>query len=108
MAWGERETVFFHSYELPQQFPKCDGNYIYAKNAAGIWLAVYIGEGDLSTRCTDAHHCSDCINEKGATHIHVHRNEDEDEDARKAEEADLLAGNAEAYEPLGCNMKRGG
>jgi len=96
----------YHIYTLPQHFSKCDGNYIYAKWNGSHWLAVYIGEGDLSERCTENHHQAPCISRKGATHVHAHQTASED--ARKAEESDLLAGNPEAYEPSGCNAKEGG
>jgi hypothetical protein len=100
----------YYIYTLPQTFSKCDGNYIYAKHPPGPpgagWLAVYIGEGDLEERCSEKHHQADCIAEKGATHVHAHKNASEK--SRKAEESDLLAGNPEAYEPTGCNVKEGG
>jgi hypothetical protein len=84
-----------------------DGNYIYAKkNAEGKWVPVYIGEGDLSVRCTNNHHQIECIDSKGATHVHLHLNSREAD--RKAEEADLLGRYTNAYAPHGCNVKKGG
>src|SRR6266403_1918357 len=48
-----------------------DGNYIYAKkNRDGLWLPVYIGQGDLSKRATADHHRIRCIDLKLATHVH--------------------------------------
>ncbi len=83
------------------------GNYIYATtNAQGQWVPVYVGEGDLSVRCTKSHHQQQCINSKGATHVHLHLNATEA--GRRAEEQDLLARYTNAYAPTGCNMKLGG
>lgn len=83
------------------------GNYIYAKlNSSGLWVPVYIGEGDLSVRTTGSHHRVECIDAKKATHIHMHINSIEK--VRLAEEADLLANYPNAYDPNGCNVKIGG
>ena len=39
-----------------------DGNYIYAKkNRDGLWVPVYIGQGDLSKRATADHHRIRCM-----------------------------------------------
>ena len=84
------------------------GNYIYAKVVNNVWVPVYIGQGDLSVRCTTNHHQTECINSKAATHVHVHSHKTPDEAARLAEERDLLAGHPEAYSPKGCNVKEGG
>src|SRR5215468_8376703 len=79
------------------------GNYIYSKlNTEGKWVPVYIGEGDLSVRCTKSHHQIACINAKGATHVHMHLNATEAD--RWAEESDLLARYTNAYQPNGCNV----
>jgi hypothetical protein len=87
----------------PNQF----GNYIYSKkNAQGLWVPIYIGQGDLSVRCTNSHHQQDCINLKGATHVHLHLNAQERD--RLAEERDLLARYTNAYASEGCNVKLGG
>jgi len=82
------------------------GNYIYAKVVNNFWQPVYVGEGDLSVRCSQSHHQLECINSKGATHVHMHMNVSDE--ARYAEEADILANNANAYDPIGCNIKKGG
>jgi hypothetical protein len=80
-----------------------DGNYIYTKkNRDGLWVPVYIGEGDLSKRARTDHHRIQCIDSKGATHVHLHlsaRRED-----RVAEERDLLANYMNALTPSGCNV----
>ena len=82
-----------------------DGNYVFAKEVQDGWEAVYIGQGDLKTR--RAAHLNDvCVTRKGATHFHC--NLKRDESARLAEEADMLNGNSEAYEPIGCNERLGG
>ena len=83
-----------------------DGNYIYAKIVNNEWVPVYIGQGDLSVRCTPNHHQIDCIDSKGATHVHMHRNGSEAD--RLTEEKDLLAAFPQAYVPKGCNVKKGG
>jgi hypothetical protein len=82
------------------------GNYIYAKLVGDRYQAIYIGQGDLSVRCTKSHHQISCINTKGATSVHVHANASEAD--RLAEERDLLANNTNAYAPSGCNIKTGG
>ena len=82
-----------------------EGNYIFAKLVGDMWEAVYIGEGILQERTQDKRHRT-CAISKGATHIFWHSNSDEA--LRKAEEADLLAYNTEAYAPKGCNIKMGG
>ena len=80
------------------------GNYIYAKrNAEGIWIPIYIGQGALSIRVHESHQQIVCINSKGATHIHAHLNTEEAERIR--EEHDLLTRHSEAYVPNGCNAK---
>ena len=85
---------------------KIDGNYIYAKIVGNRYQAVYIGQGDLSTRATSDHHRTSCIDLNGATSVHLHSNPAESD--RLAEERDLLANNPTAYAPTGCNVKRGG
>ena len=82
-----------------------DGNYIFAKQIDDVWLAVYVGEGDLKDRKA-AHIRDGCVNQKGATHYHCHLKAIAT--ARSDEEADILTGNPEAYAPTGCNVKVGG
>lgn len=95
-------------YSIPASFnPRQNGNYIYTKVVNNMWIAQYIGQGDLSERTNiDNHHQSRCLKSKGATHVHVHLNDSEAD--RTAEEKDLLAGRPEAYQPTGCNEKAGG
>ncbi len=81
------------------------GNYIFCKFEVNRWKAIYIGEGDIKTR-TEAHRSEGCVIKKGASHIHVHNNSNAL--YRKSEEEDLLKNYAEAYVPIGCNMKKGG
>jgi len=84
-----------------------DGNYIYTKIVSNVWVPIYIGQGDLGDRTDiDKHHQSRCLKNKGATHVHAHKNAREAD--RKAEESDLLAAHAEAYQPTGCNEQTGG
>ena len=83
------------------------GNYIYAAiNAKNQWFPIYIGQGDLSERCTKNHHQIKCIDFKGATHVHLALCAKEAD--RLAIERDLLAAFPDAYAPNGCNMKEGG
>ena len=90
-------------FELPVSFsPREYGNYVLARHGGGgRWIPVYVGEGELAKRISPNHYKAHCIEQKGATHAHVHLNSDEHD--RRAEVRDLLARNAEAYEPLGCN-----
>ena len=100
---GSGQVYTYHVYELPASFdPNQPGNYIYAKVSPDKkWVPIYIGQGDLHDRCDpNVHHKGACIRQKGSTHFHCHLNDSEE--ARKAEEADLLASNAEAYDPTGC------
>ena len=98
-ASGQTYTYYIH--ELPwRPADKHDGNYIFAKQANGSWLAVYIGQGHVQSRY-DAAMDEGCINDKGATHYHVHTKSDEA--TRKAEESDLIDGNPECKWPKGCN-----
>lgn len=105
-ASGSLYKYFIH--KLPTNFSENqEGNYIFCKKEyLEIWVPVYIGHGDLSNRISKNHHKSQCIGEKGATHVHVHLNEVEE--SRVAEEKDLLDKHSEAYQPTGCNEKEGG
>lgn len=85
--------------------PNQNGNYIFAKKARDVWMAVYVGEGDLHNRTQDEEHRKCSIN-KGATHLHCHLNSNETN--RKNEETDILEYNTEAYTPTGCNVRKGG
>ena len=83
------------------------GIYIFARFVSNLnrWEAVYIGEGDLKKRTTE-HIKIGCVTRKGATHIHYRVNNDER--GRFDDETDLLSAHIEAYEPKGCNIKKGG
>ncbi len=109
-SWtGASSTKYtYFIWELPADFnANQDGNYIFSKkNDKGLWVPIYIGEGDLADRVSDDHHQAACIKRKGATHVHVHLNTKEKD--RIAEEADLLAHYTDAYTPNGCNVKEGG
>lgn len=97
----------YYIYNLPASFdPEQPGNYIYAKkDYGGMWVPIYIGQGDLNDRANN-HHQSTCIKSKGATHFHCHKNSVERN--RLAEEDDLLANYNQAYAPTGCNERSGG
>jgi len=78
-------------YKLPPNFVRKPGNYIFAKqNAAGNWIAIYIGETKELDERFDNHHKMLCIKKHGATHILAHVNTS-GKDARLAEEADLVS-----------------
>lgn len=83
-----------------------DGNYIYAKRNAGLWIPIYVGQGDLSCRLSTEHHQWACIASKEATHAHVRINASERD--RLAEEEDILSSHPMAYAPFGCNLRTGG
>lgn len=85
--------------------PDVLGNYIFTRQVGNKWEAVYIGEGDLKTR-VDAHLKEGNVIRKGATQIHLHRTPTKDQSFK--EETDLLLVHTEAYEPRGCNVKKGG
>lgn len=89
----------FWIYPIGTSFDTEPGNYIFAKkDAAGNWVAVYLGEtSDLSERF-DHHHRKDCIKRNGATHIHAHLNLSKSD--RIAEETDLR----HSYDPP-CNRQ---
>src|SRR5262249_17680990 len=70
---------------------------------ASTWQAIYIGQGDISVRCTKSPHQIECINSKGATHVHLKITRG-DENTRKYQQRDLLATQPEAYAPTGCNQ----
>ena len=106
---GASGTAYtFYVYERhPTVDPDQFGNYIYCKlNDKKAWVPIYIGQGDLSVRCTKAHHQQECINSKGATHVHL-RLEPKEADRLRAER-DLLARFTSAYTPNGCNVRPGG
>ena len=88
---------------IETKFEAVDGNYIFAKrNDLGGWDAVYIGQGEFSTRAeVGRHHKGQFILAKGATHVHVRQNPSLTD--RMLEWADILDCHPEALEPTGCN-----
>ena len=87
-GFAGREYSYF-VYPLGSSFKKAPGNYIFAKQTAAGWVAIYIGEtSDLSQRF-DNHHAMPCIRSNGATHIHVHESS-ADAFVRRLEESDLI------------------
>lgn len=105
-ASGRRYTYFVYPVTISIAGDQ-DGNYIFTKqNSNRDWVAIYIGEGNLTDRISDEHHQVACIKSKGATHVHCHLNSDRQ--TRRREESDLLARFTNAYKPQGCNEKRGG
>lgn len=103
---GSGQEYTYSIYDLGWT-PAADqnGNYVFARQVRNGWEAVYVGQGDLQTRRA-AHLDEGCLTNKGATHFHCHLSSTQS--ARLAEEADILNGNPEAYEPTGCNERPGG
>ena len=102
--WRGKSGAFYRYavHELPYRpDPDSDGNYIFARFENGHWQAVYIGQGDLRDRYDGAFN-DGCVTERGATHWHAHPQPDSA--LRKAEEADLIAGNIQCWAPNGCNV----
>jgi hypothetical protein len=107
-AWpgGSGRTYEFQVYPISVTVnPGYEGNYIFAKMVNNSWHAVYIGEGILKDR-VECHRNDAIVLRKGATHLHLRV--DANYSNRFAVESDLLAGNPEAYDPNGCNVKKGG
>lgn len=105
-TWGgmNGRQYTFYVFSLPFFFsPGQLGNYIYTRrNERGLWVPIYIGEGDLAERSDlNRHHQGSCIRARGATHFHCHLNNSQE--YRLSEEADLLERFTNAFEPLGCN-----
>lgn len=106
-VWGgtNGRQYTFYIFHLPTSFnPGQPGNYIFTRrNEQGLWVPIYIGEGDLATRTNLAlrPRKGPCIRARGATHVHCHRNDLEAD--RLAEEMDLLKRYTNAYQPYGCN-----
>lgn len=97
------EEYEYKTVNLPHRPPKdVKGNYIFAKQVGGIWLAVYVGEGILRQRY-DAALKEECVTEKGATHYHYHTDHSQSRSARREEESDIIEGNPECKAPKGCN-----
>jgi hypothetical protein len=83
------------------------GIYIYCKlNERSAWVPLYIGQGDLSVRCTESRRHASCIESKGATHVHMRLAAGEAD--RLGVERDLLARFTNVYAPSGCNMRDDG
>lgn len=103
---GSGKIYSYEEFPIDVAFDKnLQGNYIFcAKRSNGSYDAIYIGEGILDQRVSE-HRKTGCVTQKGATHIHAHLNP---KDAAFAEETDLLLVHTEAYEPKGCNIKKGG
>ena len=100
------DTYDFWVYPFDVDTPATfEGVYIFTKKVGSMWHAVYIGQGKLGDRLA-AHRREGCVFRKGATHVHLTTVASQDKRLRM--ERDLLAGNVEAYEPTGCNERRGG
>ena len=97
-AWrGASGTLYPYSIvKIGQQLDTAYGNYIFTKlNAAGEWVAVYIGHGELSLRTDlDRHEMRDFLRRRGATHVHIHENSSLTD--RMIERSDLLESHPEA------------
>ena len=103
VTWtGKSGTRYvYKAFGLETSWNDVPGNYIFArKNAAGKWVALYIGEtGSLKDRLTplSSHEKWPCAQRNGVTHIHARTN-NSGAQARRNEEADLIA----LYNPT-CN-----
>lgn len=102
---GKGGTYPFHVFQIALFHGNPKGNYIFARKVNNGWEAVYIGEGDINERIKD-HVNNKPLIVKGATHIHIM--EVNDKETSFQIETELLEGNTEAYEPTGCNVKKGG
>lgn len=95
----------YHAYPIPCAVPRRFGGFIYAKrNDEGLWVPLYVGQGDLSVCCKDPEVLA-CLQAKGATHIHMRINRVESDRVEEVE--DLLARYSNAFEPQGCHKPRG-
>ena len=99
------KPYIFEAYDITDEPPDADGNYIFVRLEGATMYAVYIGEGRLPQRVHDETHRA-CALKKGANQLHWHTNKRQD--SRKSEEEDLLGQHPEAYVPTGCNEKTGG
>ena len=98
---GEQYT--YRTFELPHEPPEdTKGNYIFAEQLNGTWLAVYVGQGNLRDRY-DAALQEGCVTENGATHYHCHTDNQSSVTDRRQEESDIIKGNPECKAPFGCN-----
>jgi hypothetical protein len=108
---GKSGKVYkFFDYTLDTLFRSdAKGNYIFSRREKGregdILYAIYIGEGVIRER-TEFRINEGKIQSKGCNCVSV-RELNNGEDSKQIEE-DLLAANTEAYEPEGCNIKKGG
>lgn len=107
---GASNTQYeFYIYPLAYAFnANQNGNYIYCRqNEQGLWVPIYIGQGDLADRAKiERHDRGECIRRRGATHFHCHLNDAEAQ--RRAEEKDLLKRYTNAVAPWGCNRSTTG
>ncbi len=103
---GEKYT--FDTYTLDTVFNGgIESNYIFAKPAKdqNVIYPIYIGEGILKDRI-EYRINEGRVQQKGCDRVCIMRNNSER--SRKFIEGDLLAAFPSAYEPLGCNIKKGG
>ena len=89
-------------YPIGTTFKEVPGNYIFTKRENGRWRPIYVGETENLGERFDTHHKAQCIARKSATHIRAHTSSERVE-VRRAEESDIIKGNAECKEPSGCN-----
>jgi len=94
----------FYVYDRPPAVPNRPGNFVYTKlNAEGLWVPVYIGHGELATRCESEAALMACIDGREATHIHMRLSWMEDE--RLAVYRDMLGVYPNTFPPDGCNAR---
>ena len=111
-SWiGKSGNVYeFYDYTLDTVFVKdIVGNYIFSKNIIDggreKLYPIYIGEGVIKDRIEFRINEGKVL-EKGCDYVSVRLLEKE-ENSKQIEE-DLLAAYPTAYDPIGCNLKKGG
>lgn len=79
----------YEAHPVNTSWNNVPGNYIFAKQTASGWVALYIGEtGNLKNRLS-GHEKYPCAVNNGITHILAHVSSNI-EAVRKAEEIDLI------------------
>ncbi len=94
VTWlGQSGTSYnYDVYEPAGVWNPVPGNYIFARQEAdGTWVALYIGQTSSFRDRFSSHERWPCATRHGATHVHARVNTKGA--VRRAEEADLLAGN---------------
>jgi hypothetical protein len=59
-------------YTMAASWNDVDGNYIFTSIQDGVWVPLYMGQGNFKTRMTAQHECWAPAMRLGATHVHAH------------------------------------